>query len=147
LIAAALVVSSLVPAVAFAAADRGPGLDPVTVGPTNMPVPGNVDLGLAANVKGRTVTLTWRHGKPAGGPVFYRVWRGPTDGLSCLPLAGARLCNITMPEIGTTSTGRFVDHAPPGRWVYRVALAANWLDDPQYGDPYTVGRSTVVTVR
>jgi hypothetical protein len=30
--------------------------------------------------------------------------------------------------------------------VYRVALAANWLNDPSYGDPYVVSRPLVVTV-
>jgi hypothetical protein len=147
LVGATVAVSALVPAIAFAAASRGPGLDPVTVGGTTMPVPANIDLHVAARVRDGKVTLTWPVARPLGGPVFYRVWRGPTDGFTCPPYTGARLCNITMPEVGTTSTGRFVDRAPPGRWVYRVALAANWLDDPQYGDPYLVGRPTVVTVR
>ena len=81
-----------------------------------------------------------------GGPVFYRVWRGRANGLTCPPTPGARLCKLVLPEVGVAKTGRFVDLAPRGRWVYRVALAANWLDDPQYGDPYLVSRPVSVIV-
>ena len=50
-----------------------------------------------------------------------------------------------MSQIAATRSLRFVDRPPPGRWTYRVALAANWLDDPTRGDlllvsnPVTVG--------
>ena len=44
------------------------------------------------------------------------------------------------------SSASFVDRVPRGHWVYRVVLAANWLDDPGYGDPYLVSRPVAVTV-
>jgi hypothetical protein len=56
------------------------------------------------------------------------------------------LCKVVLPEIGTTHANGFVDRAPKGTWVYRVALAANWLNDPAYGDPYLVSRPVTVNV-
>jgi hypothetical protein len=146
LVGAAVLVSAAAPLAAFAAADARGGLDPAAVVPTIMPVPANVDLGLSASVSGRRVTLTWRNAKPAGGPVFYRIRRARSDGLSCPVVPGARLCALDLPEIGVAKTARYVDVAPRGNWVYRVLIAANWLDDPQYGDPYLVSRPVSVTV-
>jgi hypothetical protein len=53
---------------------------------------------------------------------------------------------VTLPEVGVSRVPTFVDRAPPGRWFYRIAVAANWLDDPHYGDPYEVSRSVAATV-
>ena len=145
-ICASVLVSAVIPLAAFAAARTDGGLEPAVLNATTMPVPVNVDLGLAATVRDGRVTLTWKAGEPAGGPVFYRVWRGRQDGFTCPPTSGARLCKLVLPEIGTTHQGRFVDRHRRGRWVYRVALAANWLDDAGYGDPYLVSRPLVVTV-
>jgi hypothetical protein len=146
-IAVAVLVTALLPLGAFAMADTAGRLTPATIGATPMPIPANVDLGLSTSVQGRRVALRWNAGKPLGGPIFYRVWRGPTDGLSCPPATGGRLCNLVLPEIGTTHAGHFVDHAPKGTWVYRVAIAANWLNDVGYGDPYLVSGPVTVTVR
>ena len=146
LVGAALVVSALVPAVAFAAAKTGPGLDAASIGTAIFPIPANVDIGLTARVHRNRVALAWRGQHPAGGPVFYRVWRGRTDGLTCPQQAGGRICNVTIPEVGVSRVGQFLDRPPPGRWFYRVAVAANWLDDPQYGDPYEVSRAVAITV-
>jgi hypothetical protein len=146
IICAVVLVSAILPLAAFAVARTNGGLDPATIGATIMPIPVNVDLGLAASVQHGRVTLTWKAEKPGGGPVFYRIWRGRQDGFTCPPTSGARLCNLVLPEIGTTHQARFVDRPRRGRWVYRVALAANWLDDAAYGDPYLVSRPLVITM-
>ena len=104
----------------------------------------NVDLGLTAQVRpsGR-IALRWRGAYPAGGPVFYRVWRGPAsggDGVTCPPALEARACIVALPEIAVTRRDAYVDNPGKGTWVYRIAVAANWLDDPGYGDIYLVGR-------
>jgi hypothetical protein len=147
LVAAAIAVSGVAPLAAFAAADTRGGLDPANIGKTGMPIPVNIDLGLDATVRGRTVTLHWHGGQPAGGPVFFRVWRGPHDVFRCTIGTGGKLCNVSLPEIGVARTPEFRDRPAAGRWVYRVAIAANWLNDPAYGDPYLVSRPLVVTVR
>jgi hypothetical protein len=146
LVGAAVLVSAVAPLAAFAAAEPRGRLEPAAVVPTIMPVPANVDVGLAASVSGQRVTLTWRDPKPAGGPIFYRIWRAKSDGFSCPVAPGARLCTLLLPELGTSKAGQYVDRAPSGHWVYRVALAANWLDDPRYGDVYAVSRAVSVTV-
>ncbi len=147
LVALAVLVSAVLPLGAFATANTRGALDPAIVGTTTMPIPVNIDLGLSGSVRGHRVTLTWNAGRPLGGPVFYRIWRGRTDGFSCPPATGARSCNLVLPEIGTSHAGRFVDHAPKGMWVYRVAVAANWLNDANYGDAYLVSRPLRITVR
>jgi hypothetical protein len=146
LIAAVVLVSAVLPLAAFAAARTQGGLDPALLNATGMPVPVNVDLGLEAAVRGRRVDLRWRAADPFGGPVFYRIWRDRHDGFTCPPVSGARLCKLVLPEIGTARVNTFVDRPQRGRWVYRIALAANWLDDVAYGDPYLVSRPVAVTV-
>jgi hypothetical protein len=148
LLGVTILVSAVVPLAAFAAASRGSGLDPTTVGKTVMPIPGNIDIGLSAKVTGKQVLLSWRQQAPLGGPVFFRVWRGRKDVFSCSTstASGGRICNVSLPEVGTTHADQFVDHPGPGRWVYRVAIAANWLNDAGYGDPYLVS-SPVAVIR
>jgi hypothetical protein len=143
----AIALSAVVPLAAFATASpRGGSADAASVAAGTPPVPVNVDLGLRAVVSGPDVSLRWRS---TGG--FYRVWRGPAadgDGFTCDPSApGARQCLIELAEVGVTRESEFADRPPPGRWVYRVAVAANWLDDPQYGDVYFVTMPVDVHMR
>jgi hypothetical protein len=51
-----------------------------------------------------------------------------------------------MQQIGATKSLSWVDRAPPGRWTYRVALAANWLDDPTRGDTLLVSQPVTLAV-
>jgi hypothetical protein len=146
LIAVTILVSAVLPLATFAAARTSGPLIPASIGTTNMPIPVNVDLGLQAKVVAGRVHLTWRGGSSFGGPVFYRVWHGTQDGLTCAPGTGAQLCNLTLREVGTTKATTYVDRPGRGTWVYRIAIAANWLDDPQYGDPYLVSRPLTVSV-
>jgi len=144
-VVATLVLSGVVPLAAFAAVrTTGGSADVALLGPGAPPVPVNVDLGLTAQVRpsGR-IALRWRGAYPAGGPVFYRVWRGPAssgDGVTCPPTLEARACIVALPEIAVTRRDAYVDNPGKGTWVYRIAVAANWLDDPGYGDIYLVGR-------
>jgi hypothetical protein len=149
LLGATILVSGAVPLAAFAAASRGSGLDATTVGSTIMPIPGNIDIGLSAKVTGKAVVLSWRKQDPFGGPVFFRVWRDHKDAFTCSTSAdpGGRICNVSLPEVGTTHADQFIDHPGPGHWVYRVAIAANWLNDAGYGDPYLVSSPVTVTRR
>jgi hypothetical protein len=147
-IGAAILVTAVVPLVAIAAASPEPGVDRATLNATNMPVPANVDIGLTAAVRGHRVELRWKDSQPTGGPVFYRIWRARTAGFTCPPgQTGAVLCNVTMPEVGVKRQGAFVDKPRKGRWFYRVVVAANWLNDPNYGDPYLVSRPVVITIK
>jgi hypothetical protein len=144
LLAVAVLATAVLPLGAIAAATTGRSTGVAFLNASYVPVPADVDIGLRARRANGSVTLRWNAQHPLGGPVFYRVWRAKSDGFSCPPRAGAPLCNITMPEVGVTHDASFVDKAPPGRWVYRVAVAANWLNDPTFGDPYLISRAVSV---
>lgn len=149
---AGVVLSAVIPLVAFAIADtRGGAAQAASLGVGMMPVPANVDLRLKARRSGESVRLSWRDSRSGGGPAFYRVWRAPAkggDGFTCNAEApGARQCYVSLPEIKVVREHSYVDHPGKGRWVYRVVVAANWLDDPAYGDVYLVGAPVQVAVR
>jgi hypothetical protein len=140
-------ITAVIPFGAIAAASTSGTTRAASLNATAMPTPVNVDLGLTGRTSGRRVELSWKASRPPGSPVFYRVWRARGDGFSCPQLAGAPLCNITMQEVGVTREPAFVDRAPRGRWMYRIAIAANWLNDPGYGDPYVVSRPLTLAVK
>ena len=52
-----------------------------------------------------------------------------------------------MRQIHATKDLSFVDRPPPGSWTYRVALGANWLDDPARGDLLMVSEPMTVRTR
>jgi hypothetical protein len=108
---------------------------------------------------GSDVRIAW--GAWGGGAtrVFYRVLRArPTDvdPISTLPakdgvrcsttLRGAPTCVLIMTPLGVTHEREWVDRPPPGEWVYRVALSANWKDDPLLGDMLVLSPPVRVTV-
>jgi hypothetical protein len=151
LVGAVLALAAILPlAVTATAATRGGALHAANVTRTQMPIPIDVDLGLRARLQQGSVLLTWRRQRPIGGSVFYRVWREPRssdDGVQCADGPGALTCTLDYgKEVGVTRDPARFDKPPRGTWVYRVAVAANWLDDPAYGDPYLVGAPVVVTV-
>jgi len=118
----------------------------------------------------KAVTLRWTGGASGNAKVFYHVLRAKpkapvltgippfpvaTDGLLCNSTQryGMRLhsdnarCSLHMEDIGGTASRTFVDHPPPGgRWVYRVEVSANWVNDPARTDPFTFSRPVTVTV-
>jgi hypothetical protein len=114
-------------------------------------IPMGVDVGQTAVAHGTTVTLSWRPQHPSGGPVFYHIFRGRVSQqpFACIfPSPPAEQCKFTgATDLGTTMSPTFVDRrVPRGRWVYRVGIAANWLNDVRYGDVYVVSAPTVVKV-
>jgi hypothetical protein len=149
LVGVAVLLTAVVPMAATAAASRqGPPTAAILTG-TQMPVPVDVDLGLKAVVRHGRVLLTWRAQHPAGGRVFYRVWRDratPARGLSCPAVPGAQSCTLAFTEIGVTRQAARTDTPGAGAWTYRVGVATNWLDDPGYGDVYLASEPLVVRV-
>jgi hypothetical protein len=150
LVLGALLLSGIVPLAAFAAASTtGGSVDAAVITAGTMPIPANIDLGLRAKASRGRVELTWRGTYPAGGPVLYYVWRGPAsagNGFSCPPDQGARACFISLPDVAITRDPNYGNVEPKGRWVFRIAVAANWLDDPKYGDIYLVSAPVTVVV-
>ena len=107
--------------------------------------------------------LTWRPRENGAASTFYVVYRSPfefpipkgspenfpvvREGLLCESRhGGADKCTIEMEQVGTTRTPGWHEAPPPGRWTYRVGIAANWLDDEQLGDTLILSRPLTVTV-
>jgi hypothetical protein len=144
---AALAVTAVIPLAAIAAASPVKGPKPAAAALSQMPVPIDVDLGVSTAVSANGVSIAWRKQSPLGGPVFYRVLRGRDDMITCPPASAAEMCTLSMPEVGVTRDAAFEDKPPRGRWTYRIAVAANWLNDPAYGDVYFIGAPVSVVVR
>lgn len=133
---AAALVTAVVPAVVIAGVTPLHGSAPAAVAVQQPPVPAGIDMGL--HVRGNV--LTWRPQHAAGGAVFYHVFRTAIDQplYDCPPPLGAAVqCHLQASDLGTTHVERFVDHtAGRKHWRYVVAVAANWVNDPAFGDVY-----------
>ncbi len=143
---AAAVLFSLVPLVASAALRpvRG-GARVVIVHQIAVPVDGAV--GLRADVSNGAVHLRWNAMDTHSTRVFYRVLRlRGTKDVICPGHGGADTCVYAgLLRLRTRSTA--ADERPgPGTWSYRVAVGANWLDDPRLGDTFLLSRRAVVRV-
>ncbi|MDX6472159.1 MAG: hypothetical protein QOK22_975 [Gaiellaceae bacterium] len=115
----------------------------------NVPVPVDTSIDLHAQVQAGSVRLTWPKLSPLGGRYFYRVLRSKTGTPpDCSQFsATAANCIVNMDVVGTTRLAALDDKPGPGRWTYRVAPAANWLDDVTLGDAYLLSPPVDVTVR
>jgi hypothetical protein len=129
----------------------------VTYGEESVMVPIDGVFDVVARRTGDDMLVTWRAREPAGMNVFYRVFRSRPvtpasdpalhpghDGVRCFAqpfrngTSGRTQCWLEMPSVGVTRLTRFVERAGPGPWVYRVGLAANWIDDVNGGDVFLV---------
>jgi len=114
------------------------GEQALQVGISLIPVSKTIDAH-AVSV-GDGVRISWRPQRTRGGSLFYHVFRGHEPDVGC----GGRLngasddCRLYADDVGATRSSTFVDHPPPGVWIYRVGVAANWLNDPTLGDVYVI---------
>ena len=149
-LAGAAAVFALYPLALIAAASPMHGPAPRAYISAGLPRSIDASLRVSTSVVGDRVHLSWQPSEPAGTSVFYRVWRSksPDGGATCTPVHhAADDCELTMQDLGARRNGRFIDAPGPGRWTYRLGLAANWLDDPFYGDVYSLGPPVIVRVR
>jgi hypothetical protein len=151
LVGVSLVLTALIPlAVTATASTSGGSARAATAVATEMPIPVDVDIGLRARVVDGQVLLQWRRQHPIGGAVFYHVWRSTETsarGLECSKTTGAESCVLDYgTEVGLTRDPARYDKPTPGTWVYRVGVAANWLNDPAFGDVYFTSPPVVVAV-
>ncbi|HET9674300.1 MAG TPA: hypothetical protein VFP31_05760 [Gaiellaceae bacterium] len=105
------------------------------------------------------VQLEWPAYVGSHANTFYVVYRSPleytfpatgrrvSEGLMCSDTAGgATGCSLEMTEVGRGRDPRLFDRVPRGRWTYRVAVAANWLDDADQGDTFVVSAPLNISV-
>ena len=139
-VAVAAVVFAVVPLGVIAATPRlhDGGEQALQVGISLIPVSTTIDA--QAISVGDGVRISWRPQRTRGGSLFYHVFRGHEPDVGC----GGRLngasddCRLYADDVGATRSSTFVDHPPPGVWIYRVGVAANWLNDPTLGDVYVI---------
>jgi hypothetical protein len=111
--------------------------------------PVDPSLKLAATVSGGHVLLRWNPAEPWAAKVFYRIWRSgaANGGAVCAPVTGGTdRCSLTVDDLGAHPSGAWIDRPGSGTWTYRLGLAANWLNSPDYGDVFTVGPPVTVRV-
>jgi hypothetical protein len=136
-----------------------------TLASASVYVPVQQDLGLRATPGGEGgFDLSWRAPSGSRARTFFVVYRSPAEfripkgSPEDFPLVregqlcesehgGAAKCTIEMDQIGTTREARWSDAPGPGRWTYRIGVAANWVDDEALGDALIVSRPVTVTVR
>jgi hypothetical protein len=111
---------------------------------TLIPVSGD----LHASVGNGTVQLSWRGLKPGTARAFYQVLRkgsAPAD-VQCAGRVNnsADNCVLYTDSVATTRATTFTDHPGRGSWIYRIGVAANWLNDPTLGDVYLVTKPAAV---
>jgi len=139
-VVAGFVVFAVLPLGVLAAAPRlhDQGRVAVRAPDTLIPVSGNVQT----SVENGAVRLTWHDLEPRTARAFYHVLRasGTKPDVAC----GGRLndssdnCVLYTESIATTRATSFTDHPGPGKWIYRIGVAANWLNDTTLGDTYLV---------
>jgi hypothetical protein len=91
------------------------------------------------------LALRWSRPHTRGLHTRFRILRSPI-GRDCSP-RDQRECVLTMRQVGWTRGTRWILRDPPGRWSYRVALAADWLDDPRHAGMILIGPRVDVNVR
>jgi len=103
-------------------------------------------IALEARRAGSGVELRWTD-STTRATTFYRVYRS-TDSGGFPPDAvcerrGVDQCELRSETLVTTREHGFFDAEAPEGAVYRVGVAANWLDDPSRGDVFAVSPPVV----
>lgn len=86
--------------------------------------------------------LTWTD-STTRATTFYRVYRSSVErGFSDIvcQIRGGRRCELRAETLVVTRARRYVDPDPPADALYRVGVAANWLDDEGQGDVFAVSQ-------
>jgi hypothetical protein len=97
--------------------------------------------------KGGAVRLAWPRLRPLGGTMEYDVLRAPaTQPVICDATGGGAQCRLNAVVVSAIRGTSFVDHPPAGRWTYRIAAVASWIDDPTAGNIFVAGPPATVAV-
>ena len=116
----------------------------LVVNEIGVPVDPNV-ISLKVRRVGNANILTWTDSTKRAR-TFYDVYRAsPSRGFSemvCEP-RGVDRCDLRMETLVTTRAHRYLDQNPPADAIYRVGVAANWLDDETRGDVFAISPPAV----
>ena len=149
-VAAVVAVTGLLPIVVLAASgtshsvERSEGVfvsDEVVVNDIGVPAdPSVVDLRVTPRGSGNL--LTWSD-STSRARTFYRVYRSsPSRGFSDIvcQILGGKKCELRAETLVTTRDRQYHDPNPPADAMYRIGVAANWLDDENEGDVFVVSQ-------
>jgi len=76
--------------------------------------------------------------------VVLREWW--TYATSCNAVTGAAQCVVHGHLVSATHRTEVVDHPAHGKWTYRIAAVASWINDPTAGNIFVAGPPVTVTV-
>ena len=104
-------------------------------------VPADPDvISLEVRRVGNANELTWTDSTKRAR-TFYRVYRASQSrGFSEMVCdqRGVSRCDLRAETLVTTRDHRYLDPNPPPDAIYRVGVAANWLDDESRGDVFAI---------
>ncbi len=159
IVVGASVALGLVPLVFVAAIPRQKGGEAAHYFTQGVFVPVSRSFQPTAEVRGRRVRLDW-NAPSAPAKTFFVVFRSKAffysvthaepparEGLQCLQSTATAECRVHMDVLTVTRERRVVDRPPPGRWTYRIGLAANWKNDPTLGDVLLVSAPATLSIR
>ena len=89
---------------------------------------------------GNANALTWTD-STTRARTFYRVYRASgSRGFSEMVCDQGSIdrCDLRAETLVTTRAHRYVDRDPPADAIYRVGVAANWLDETDRGDVFAI---------
>jgi hypothetical protein len=144
-VAAVAAVALTVPALVLAATlPHAPADKLAFYSPENNFIPVSKDLAVTATRRGDHTVLGWTKPETKGLRTRYRIFRSPV-GQDCDP-SNQRECLLSMKEVAATRLNEWPVKGPPGRWSFRVALAADWLDDRKHAGMILLSPRVDVTV-
>jgi hypothetical protein len=139
-VAAAVVIGGALPLALVLAVRPQPGPG-VTVRDNQHATEAPIDAGWTARRSGNR--LTWSPVEGHGARVHYLVLRvDPTTGGCTRPETGANECYLEGTRVATTRATSVV--VPQAAATYRVAAAANYIDEPNGGDLMLLGAPVTV---
>ena len=112
----------------------------------NIAVPADEDVvALTVRRTARGNELTWTD-STSRATTFYRVYRASASAnfsdLTCTR-EGVDRCESRAETLGTTRERRWLDTDPPADAIYRIGVAANWLDETDRGDVFAISPPVV----
>src|ERR1019366_8513015 len=100
-----------------------------------------------ASTSGGAVRLSWPSQSSGSSRVTYEVYRSHTDLLTCQKPGGSILCAYPPDPTRAVRAPHWVDRPPPGRWTYRVAVAAGVPPPASIGNAILLSGPVTVEVR
>jgi hypothetical protein len=117
---------------------------------TSLSAPFPIDAGWKPTVRvgGDATRISWPRLRSLGATMDYVVLREWwTYATSCNAVTGAAQCVVHGHSVSATHRTTVVDHPAKGKWTYRIAAVASWVNDPTAGNIFVASRPVTVTVR